>query len=269
VVAVSLKKQEREFAAYAGNICLGNPTFGDNPARRGEEPVGLVGNFYFGSREYFQGPLSGRGDAGRELGNTATGWLESHPFVVEGNSIEMLLSGTPNLEECYIALMDAAADTVLRRMTGHAEGTMIPRSWDVRDLVGREAYIRIEDSDFYGHICVDEIRETFDIVTGAGDGGPLPADALLLDHGPRPNPFNPATTLRFELAAPATVRARIHDLRGRLVWESPARALGAGPGSIAWRGTDRGGVRAPGGTYVYRLEADGRPVATGKLTLVP
>jgi hypothetical protein len=257
----------RDFATFTGNICLGNPIFGDNPARRGEEPVGLVGNGYFGSREYFQGPLSGRGDAGRELGLTATGYLESYPFVIEGNAITMLLGGTANAQECYVALMDAATDSLLRRATGHDGDTMRPRGWDVSELQGREVYLRIEDSDFYGHICVDEIRETMDVVTSV----PTTPETtpLLNDHGPGPNPFNPSTTLRFDLAAPARVQAEIHDLRGRLVWRSVPLAAGAGRGQIVWRGVGRDGQGVGAGVYVYRLLVNGRPAASGKLSLVP
>lgn len=267
---VRLPPLQRHFQSYAGNSCLGNPTFGDNPARRGEDPVGLVGNFYFGSREYFQGPLSGRGDAGREIGLTATGWLETAPFVVTGRSLHMLVGGTDNPDACFIALMDAATDTVIFRRSGHGHHTMIPWAWDLRDLVGREVYLRIEDSDVFGHINVDEIRESDEVVTMAGDGVTLPAAApLLADRGPRPNPFNPATRLEFELAAPARVQARIHDLRGRLVWSSEVQAAPAGPGAVTWRGVDRQGARAAAGTYVYRLIADQRPVASGKVMLVP
>jgi hypothetical protein len=257
----------RHFETFAGNITLGNPTFGDNPARRGEEPIGLVGNFYFGSSEYFQGPLSGRGAAGREIGNTATGYLESYPFVIEGSAITMLLSGTDNPDACFVALMDAAADTVLRRAHGSGVGPMTEHTWDVVDLLGREVYIRIEDSDPLGRINVDEIRETDDVVTAAPST--TPGAPLLADLGPSPNPFNPSTRLRWELAAPTQIRARIHDLRGRLVWDSGPIAAAAGPGSVVWTGVDRGGVRVSGGVYVYRLSTATHHLTSGKLTLVP
>ena len=148
----------RNFAEFSGASCLGNPCFGDNPARRGETPAGPVGNFYFGSKEYYQGPLSGRGAPGSQFGPPGQGYLVTPVFTIQGNSISMLVGGTNNPEHCFIALYDAAADTVLRRATGRGIETMSLRVWDVSNLKGRAAYLRIEDSDTAGYINVDEIK---------------------------------------------------------------------------------------------------------------
>jgi hypothetical protein len=258
----------RDFADFAGNACLGNPCFGDNPARRGEDPVNLEGNWFFGSREYYQGPLSGRGDAGILIGDSAQGWLVTAPFVIEGASISLLVGGTDNPEHCFVALVDAATDSVLRRATGTGIETMTRRFWDLVDLQGTEVYLRIEDSDPSGHINVDHIVESMDVVTTV-PGGAVPDGRLLVDLGPRPNPFNPATELRFELGAAASCRVRIHDLRGRLVWDSGSFEARQGGNAVTWRGVDPGGVRVPAGVYVYRIAAAGRIAASGKLTLVP
>ena len=77
--------------------------------------------------------------------------------------------------------------------------------------------------------------------------------------GPRlapnyPNPFNPSTLVRFELAAPAAVRLRVLDARGRLVrvlLDGPA--LG-GEQCLPWDGKDEAGRPAPSGAYRLRLE---------------
>ncbi len=258
----------REFEAYGGNACLGNPCFGDNPARRGEDPANIEGYWFFGSREYFQGPLSGRGDAGRLIGETAQGWVETAPFVVEGTTISLLCGGTNNPENCFVALMDAAADTVLKRVSGYGTETMTRRYWDVTPLQGVEVYLRIEDSDPFGHINVDHIVESHDVTTSVGPAT-LPDAGLLTDLGPRPNPFNPATVLQFELTSPADCRVRIHDLRGHLVWDSGSVAGHAGINSVSWRGIDAAGGPAPAGVYVYGIAVEGRAVTSGKLTLVP
>ncbi len=73
-----------------------------------------------------------------------------------------------------------------------------------------------------------------------------------------PNPFNPRTEIRYELAAPARVTLVVHDLRGR-----PVRALargfrGAGTHVASWDGRDEGGRPLPAGVYVCRLQAAGR-----------
>ncbi len=178
----------REFDEYVGNIVLGNPTFGDNPKRRGEDDVGLVGYSYFGSAEYFQGPLSGRGIAGQMLGDSATGHLKSHPFVITGSSISLRVGGTDRPDQCFVALMDAEADTILYREGGEGAATMTERWWDTVPLFGREVYVYIEDSAVDGHINVDHIQET---MTALGAPARPCRAPSLMDHGPSPNPGNP------------------------------------------------------------------------------
>ena len=258
----------REFAEYAGNACLGNPCFGDNPERRGEDPAGMQGDWWFGSREYFQGPLSGRGDPGRLIGETASGHLNTSVFVVEGLSMSLLVGGTNSPDHCFVALMDADADTILRHATGLDCETMSVRTWDLGDLVGRAVYLHIEDSDPMGHINVDYIVESHDVITSVSPAE-SPAAALIVDLGPRPNPFNPSTELRFELTTPVTCRVRIHDLRGRHIWASAPIAGRTGLNAVTWTGIDRAGSAAAGGVYVYSIEAKGRTLARGKLTLLP
>ena len=255
----------REFAAYSGLATWGNPCLGDNPARRGEPPVGLVGNSYFGSAEFFQGPL-GYGTASGMLGDEAEARLESYPFVIEGRSMSLLIGGTENPDLCFVALMDAQADTVLLRTHATGNATMERRFWDLEPLQGIEAYILIVDADTLGHLNVDDIIES-------GQESPLSVPPViaapgLVDLGPRPNPFNPRAELRFSLRRAADFRARVHDLRGRMVWDSGTRPGHAGANSVVWEGRDRDGRRTPGGVYVYRIEAGGAAVS-GKVTLLP
>jgi hypothetical protein len=249
-------------------MTLGNPCFGDNPRRRGQTPAGPVGNFYFGSKEYYQGPLSGRGSPGTQLGPAAYGHLVTAPFVVEGNTLTMLVGGTNNPDHCFVALYCADADTVIYRTTGYGIETMTPRAWNISHLQGRSVYLRIQDSDHFGYINVDEIREIMEIVTTAPQSAGPPA-VTVTDLGPRPNPFNPATTLHFSLSGPAPCRVRIHDLRGRLVWDSGEFPGEAGTNTVAWQGVDTAGSPVAGGVYVYRIAAAAEVTVTGKITLLP
>lgn len=87
-------------------------------------------------------------------------------------------------------------------------------------------------------------------------------------HEPRPNPFNPRTTLAFDLPARMVVSLRVYDLAGRLVdvvldEETAAR----GRNELVWRGRDLEGQAVPAGVYFYRLDA-GAHSLTGRMTLV-
>ncbi len=89
------------------------------------------------------------------------------------------------------------------------------------------------------------------IVAGAG----VPAVFAL--RGNHPNPFNPATTIAFDVPRPGHVTLRIYDLSGRLVRTLVDEALPAAAHSRLWDGTDGTGRRVASGAYYYQLSADG------------
>ncbi len=102
------------------------------------------------------------------------------------------------------------------------------------------------------------------LATTAVDHGPPPATRLL---GARPNPFNPQTTVAFDVARAGPVRLGIFDLRGRQVRALVSAILPAGRHEVRWDGRDAQGREAASGVYLCRLEADGvAPIE--KLTLV-
>ncbi len=86
-------------------------------------------------------------------------------------------------------------------------------------------------------------------------------------HPAYPNPFNPATTVRFTLARSGPVRVAIYDVRGRLVRRLVDQHLPAGTHEHTWRGTDLAGEAVASGIYVLRLQTDQGHVHQ-KLTLL-
>ena len=253
----------REWESYNGFSVLGNPTFGDNPVERGEPSVGLVGNGYFGSLEYYPGPLSGVGAPGAALGPGATGTVLSGVFTIEGDFIDMLVGGGEYPETCYVALEDADTGAILFKETGEDETAMTPRRWNVRSLEGRDVRIRIVDNETSGtgYINVDEIHEIMDAFSHA------PASPGRLSPRAVPNPFNPTTEIRFDLPTRSDLQVTIHDLRGREIWRSPAAPREAGPVSIVWRGVDRENRPVASGSYIFRIRRDGVVDGIGKLVL--
>ena len=81
-----------------------------------------------------------------------------------------------------------------------------------------------------------------------------PARTALLAN--LPNPFNPSTTLRFDLggAAPQRARLRVYDVEGRLVRTVLDRTLSPGRYAQPWDGRDDSGRSAASGVYLYRLD---------------
>ncbi|HEU5311862.1 MAG TPA: FlgD immunoglobulin-like domain containing protein, partial [Candidatus Eisenbacteria bacterium] len=65
-----------------------------------------------------------------------------------------------------------------------------------------------------------------------------------------------AVAVRFELARPSDVRARVYDVAGRLVRTlDGAGSLPTGPHTLRWDGTSSGGVRAARGVYWIEIQA--------------
>ena len=96
------------------------------------------------------------------------------------------------------------------------------------------------------------------------EGGPA-AFYLAPNH---PNPFNPATMLRFGLPRQASVTLRIFDVLGREVATPLADVtLPAGEHRLRWEGRGADGRPLPSGVYLARLEALGQ-IATRSMLLV-
>jgi flagellar hook assembly protein FlgD len=71
-----------------------------------------------------------------------------------------------------------------------------------------------------------------------------------------PNPFNPATTLRFALAHGQRARLVLYDSRGRRVRTLVDEERGSGEQVVRWDGRDDAGRAVAAGTYVARLRTD-------------
>ncbi|MGD8395284.1 MAG: FG-GAP-like repeat-containing protein [Candidatus Eiseniibacteriota bacterium] len=82
-----------------------------------------------------------------------------------------------------------------------------------------------------------------------------------------PNPFHPATTIRFAMREPARVVLRIYDVRGRHVRTLLDAPLAAGRHAVQWHGVDARGRPAPSGVYYYRAAIGGH-VVTRSMVLV-
>jgi hypothetical protein len=71
-----------------------------------------------------------------------------------------------------------------------------------------------------------------------------------------PNPFNPVTVIRFDLARPGRLQLRIYDVAGRQVRTLVDEPMQTGIHEVAWDGRDESGQRVASGVYLYRLVAD-------------
>ena len=94
---------------------------------------------------------------------------------------------------------------------------------------------------------------------GAHQGGnpsasPQPAGFALV--GSEPNPFNPETSIHFDVPRASTVRIRIVDARGSLVQTLVDGTWSAGRHAVSWRGRNVNGGEVPSGVYFVMMEAE-------------
>jgi hypothetical protein len=82
-----------------------------------------------------------------------------------------------------------------------------------------------------------------------------------------PNPFNPSTTIRYELPEEAMVNVTIYDMMGRQVSTLVSSHQNAGYKSTQWNATNDSGEPVGAGLYLYRIEADNF-VQTKKMILL-
>ncbi|MGH1366422.1 MAG: T9SS type A sorting domain-containing protein [Calditrichia bacterium] len=82
-----------------------------------------------------------------------------------------------------------------------------------------------------------------------------------------PNPFNPSTTITFDLPTNEVVQLAIYNMLGQVVRILVAEELPAGRVSVTWDGANEFGERLSSGVYLYRIEA-GNIVQTRKLVMM-
>jgi len=130
------------------------------------------------------------------------------------------------------------------------------RGWVDHDVHAREAYVYALGLQTHSGLAI--LGERHIRVTAPGRSRLL---------GNTPNPFNPATSIRFDLAEPGDVALRVFDARGRLVHTLLRPDLAAGRHQMLWRGGDHAGNPQPGGVYFYEIRSP-RWSARGRMVLL-
>jgi len=109
-------------------------------------------------------------------------------------------------------------------------------------------YYRLVDVDFSGH------RGFHGPVSGVRKF--VPKEYQL--HPNFPNPFNPTTTIQFDLKEPGVVSLRIYNMLGQLVRVLVNEKMEAGRYRREWDGRNEFGVAVPSGLYECVLDVNGR-----------
>jgi Glucose / Sorbosone dehydrogenase len=116
--------------------------------------------------------------------------------------------------------------------------------------------------DLYFSSSSGPIYRLSPVVTDAPESAPSRTSLL----GNFPNPFNPATTIRYELARPGRVVLEIMAVGGARIRTLDHGTQPIGIHELPWRGETESGGRAASGVYFCRLVVDG--VAHGAVRMV-
>lgn len=101
-------------------------------------------------------------------------------------------------------------------------------------------------------------------LSGAPDQG---VPGVLTLRGNYPNPFNPATNIRFDLPARGHVNLQVFDVAGRLIRTLVDEDREAATHEVMWDGTDDAGRTVPSGAYYCRVTS-GTGTSTAKMLLL-
>ena len=71
-----------------------------------------------------------------------------------------------------------------------------------------------------------------------------------------PNPFNPITTLRYDLPEATNVTITVYDMMGRQVRNLVNTNQNSGYNSVIWNGTNDNGEMVSGGMYFYSIKTN-------------
>ena len=102
--------------------------------------------------------------------------------------------------------------------------------------------------------------------TGINDKGNLLPHIITLRQN-FPNPFNPNTTISYELPGTVKVDLAIFNIRGQFIKSLVRQIQQAGSYSTKWDGTNESGYYEPSGLYIYRLKT-GNTIKSLKMILI-
>jgi len=139
-------------------------------------------------------------------------------------------------------------------------------TWTAPEMASGYLHLVVTCRDVRGNTSTVQ-SDDFSVILSTSDApdGALPTRPVL--DGPRPNPCNPGTTVRFRLPSDGVVDLQLVAADGSRVRQLVAGSFAAGEHAVFWDGRDDAGRSVASGTYLLRLVAgDTRQVR--KLTLV-
>ena len=172
-------------------------------------------------------------------------WAEDRSEILSGDLLMEGLIGPVEMGEELSDFLSAsrATEEGLRVVFAGAEATSGPgellRVYGVGAVDAQLIRVDLNDGSMVARIGeterVDSTPQTFAL------------------HPNHPNPFNPETTIRYDVSAAGMVRLRIYDVTGQVVRELVSNFQMAGSYSVVWDGRNADGDQVANSVYLYEL----------------
>ncbi len=95
----------------------------------------------------------------------------------------------------------------------------------------------------------------------------LPSTPLTATLTAFPNPFNPVTTIAWEIPEPGPLALEVFDLRGRLISTLLDARVESTTGTVTWQARSDAGRPVASGVYLVRLQISDEPPVTQRIVL--
>ncbi len=172
----------------------------------------------------------------------------------DGNYVEQLEGQIP----CYLYLGDKIEDL------GDNHGKLHVMYFNDNSF-GSYAQNNIGDNNG-GTISYMAIDVDFSCVIDAVNEVPSVSQSITLNQN-FPNPFNPETTISFNVPSEMNAELSVYNIRGQKVKSLFNGRAVQGKNTVVWNGTDETGKNVSSGVYFYKLNADNKTV-TQKMVLM-
>jgi hypothetical protein len=153
-------------------------------------------------------------------------------------------NGTTNLDDFTVISGDQPVEV---------PATWTPYVYPLNDYAGqviRVAIRCVSQQTFF--MMLDDVMVVNDGATVGNPNQPIIPEITTLRNN-YPNPFNPETSISFDLKENANVSIDIYNIKGQRVASIADGAYNAGRHSVVWKGTDLKGNNVSSGVYFYKM----------------
>ena len=175
---------------------------------------------------------------------------------------DVVLRWTRNVEpdiKDYIIFRNDSSNASLKSMNP-CDTTTETMYTDTHPLAGKTDNYLIRAEDIHGNVSNASNLVSIAVTNVKSPSTEIPGDYELGQNFP--NPFNPTTTIKYQLPENGLVRLEVFDILGREVSTLVSGRQGAGYYNVTFNGSN-----VPSGVYFYRLQA-GNYTNTKKLLLL-